>query len=207
MLTGSQTLTLALAEFGVVNNGGLFPGTTMVFDPQGALESVSAQVPSAVTMGGNNGVMAWGKYSDPIISGQIAHFAAGLPVPSADLSLLAGTTETYRLIGGTTGVTNNLKQTIGTLNSATLTVNFGMSAASSIATAHMHWTINGVPHSTTSLTGNLSQPLQGSCGTNCNVEADLALFGPNASHAGMAYGIFDTNPVFSGMGAAAFNKN
>jgi hypothetical protein len=68
----------------------------------------------------------------------------------------------------------------------------------------MNWTIAGVSLST-SLTGVVGQPLQGTCGSNCMVEADLALFGPNASRTDMAYGIFGTS--FSGIGAAAFAKN
>jgi hypothetical protein len=204
ILTGTHTLILVLGEFnfvsnGVVTNGGLFPATTIVFDTQGTLVSVNSRVASSVTMGGNDGVVAWGTYSDPSNSGQLAHFVAGPPAPSSDLNLLAGTTGNYTLIGST-ALTNPAKQTIGTLNSATLAVNFGTSAA----TVGMIWTIAGVPFSTT-LTGVVGQPLHGSCGSNCTVEADLAWLGPNASRAGMAYGIFGTS--FSGIGAAAFAKN
>jgi hypothetical protein len=204
ILMGTHTLTLALGEFnfmsnGVVTNGGLFPGTTMTFDTQGTLVSVNSQIASAVTMGGNDGVMAWGMYSDPSNSGHLAHFVAGLPTPSSDLSLLASTTGNYTLTGST-ALTNLANQTIGTLNSATLAVDFGTSAA----TANMNWTIAGVSFST-SLTGVVGQPLHGACGSKCTVEADLALFGPNASRAGIAYGVFGAS--FSGIGAAAFAKN
>jgi hypothetical protein len=160
---------------------------------------VNSQIASPVTTGGNDAVMAWGLYSDPSNSGHLAYFVAGLPTPSSDLSRIASTTGNYTLIGST-ALTNFATQTVGTLNSATLVVEFETSAA----TAVMNWTIAGVSLST-SLAGVVGQPLQGTCGSNCTIEAYLALFGPNASRASMAYGIFGTS--FSGMGAAASAKN
>jgi hypothetical protein len=205
LLMGTQTLDLALGEFGltrngVVTNGGLFPGSTAVFDEQGKLLSINSTVASSVTMNGNDGVVAWGTFSDSSNGGQLAHFVAGLPVPSSDLRRLGSTTGNYTLLGATS-VTNPSNQTIGTLNSATLAINFGTASV----TANMNWTIAGQGSvSAPALTGTVGQPLTGSCGASCSVEADLALFGPNASRAGMAYGLFGAN--FSGIGAAAFVK-
>jgi len=174
----------------------------MVFDTQGTLTTFNTQAVTSVQMGGNDGIIAWGTFETTTPStfgGNMIHFVTGLPVQSADLSSLGGTTGTYSLIGATP-VTNSTDQIVGSLKSATLSVTFG---ASNPVSAAMTWTINGSPLSAT-LSGSNSGSsffLSGNCGGNCSVQADGALFGPGARRAGMVYGINS-----SMIGAAAFAK-
>jgi len=209
-MTGSQTLD---AERGNYCDGACYgpnSGVTVVFDSSGKLVSYGSIVPSAVQMGGNDGIVAWGTFLDPNAGlGPLTHFVVGTPVPSADLAGLGGTRATYDLLGSTP-VTNSSDAKIGTLNSASLSVNFGVtgpSAPPGTASAAMNWTINGAPLSS-SLTGTGSGAnffLSGSCGGSCSVSADVALFGPNAARAGMVYNIRDFVNI-DALGAAAFAK-
>jgi hypothetical protein len=117
--------------------------------------------------------------------------------------MIAQTTATYTMIGATPVTNSSSTQVIGTLNSASLSVNFGVSGA---ATAGMNWTVNGSPLSAF-LSGKFfsaTTSLSGSCGNGCSVAATTALFGPGAVRAGMAYDIF-VNSI-SGVGAVAFAK-
>ncbi|MBI3527431.1 MAG: FecR domain-containing protein [Betaproteobacteria bacterium] len=174
----------------------------MVFDSQGTLTGFNSQNVTSVQMGGNDGIVAWGTFrslTPSTFGGNVFHFVIGSPVPSSDLANLGGTTATYSLIGATP-VTNGSDQVVGSLNSATLSITFGVSNPVSAA---MTWTINGSPLSAT-LSGSNSGStffLSGSCGGSCFVQADGALFGPNAVRAGMVYGI-NANLV----GAAAFAR-
>jgi len=207
-LLGTQTLDFVQADFCQSAVVCLGSGTgVMVFDSNGKLVSFNGLSASNVQMGGNDGIMAWGSFEAVTRTGVLNYFAVGLPVPSSDLTALGGTTGSYTLIGATP-VTNALNQTIGSLNSATLTVTFGPAAAT--ANAGMNWTINGAP-----VTGSLSGSLSGStfsmfgsanCGISCAVSASGALFGPNAVRAGMAYSISDPTSSLVGAGAAAFAK-
>jgi len=160
-------------------------------------------------MGGNDGIVTWGTFTDPNSQlGALHHFVAGLPVPTADLVNLGGTTGSYSLIGSTP-VTNSSDMVIGTLNSANLIVQFGASAP---VTATMNWTINGSPLNATlaSSSGQTSATflMSGNCGGSCAVNANVALFGPNAARAGMIYNIqdFTRTPTLDALGAAAFAK-
>ena len=181
----------------------------VVFDSNGNLIGFPLVSVSNVKMSGNDGIMAWGTFESLSFgsSSEISHFVVGLPVPSSDLSALGGTTGNYTLFGATT-VTNSSNQAIGTLDSATLTVNF---VSSGLVSAGMNWTINGSPVSA-SLTGTYfgssTFSLFGSanCGTSCSVNSNVALFGPNAVRAGMAYSMFDFASNFNASGAAAFAK-
>lgn len=172
------------------------------FDANGNLLSFGRVPVTAVQMGGNDGIMAWGTFVSASSSfGEISHFVAGTPVPSADLSSLAigKVTGFYSLIGSTP-VTNSANQVVGSLNGATLRVDFSGSLA---AQASMSWTINGAPLSATlsGFAGPFVGGLSGSCGVNCSVNADAQVFGPNAIRAGMVYDI-NSNLI----GAAAFAK-
>ena len=202
ILSGAQILDFVSGNLGdglSLSSGSAVP---MVFDSQGVLTSFNTQTVTAVQMSGNDGIIAWGTFGSQTggtTGGNINHFVTGLPVPSADLSNLGGTTATYSLIGATP-VTNSLDQVAGTLNSATLSVTFG---TSNPVHAAMTWTINGAPLSAT-LSGSNSGSsfsLSGNCGGNCFVQADGAVFGPNAVRAGMIYGI-NANLI----GAAAFAR-
>ena len=189
--------------------GGECPGSgsksPMVIDAKGTLTSFNSEPVTAVQMGGNDGIIAWGTFESltrATTGGNIVHFVTGLPVPSSDLSNLGGTTGTYTLIGATP-VTNVSDKVVGSLNSATLSVTFGASNPVSVSAA-MTWTINGSPLSATLLGSNLGSTFSlfsTSCSSNCKVLANGALFGPNAARAGMVYGI-DSSLI----GAAAFAK-
>jgi len=202
-MIGTQTLDSVTGNYCDGACFGPNSGVTVVFDSAGKLVSFGSVVPTAVQMGGNDGVMAWGTFTDTSSFGALTHFVAGLPVPSADLTNLGGTTASYSLIGSTP-VTDSSNNVVGALNSANLTVNFGPSAS---ASAGMNWTINGAPLSA-SLTGSGSGSnlfLSGNCGGSCSVSADVALFGPNAVRAGMIYNIRDFVSI-DVLGAAAFAK-
>jgi hypothetical protein len=202
ILTGALKLDFVsgnLCDGACLSSGSAAP---MVLDAQGVLTSFNSQSVSAVQMSGNDGIIAWGTFVSPTPStfgGNVIHFVTGTPVPSADLGKLGNTTGTYSLIGGTP-VTDLSDRVVGTLNSATLSVNFG---ASNPVSASMAWTINGAPLSATMSGSNSGSTfsLTGSCGGNCFVEANGGLFGANAARAGMVYGI-NANM----MGAAAFAK-
>lgn len=204
LLTGTQVLNSVTGVFCDGACIGSSSGVTVEFDSSGNLISFNSVIPTSVQMGGNDGLMTWGTFTDSRSFGGLTHFVAGLPVPSADLSNLGGTTGTYALIGST-AVTNSSGQAIGALNSAVLTVSFG---ASAFASAGMNWTINGASLSAT-LSGSGSGSnfsMFGNCGGSCSVNANLALFGPNAIRAGMVYNINDFINNIDGIGAAAFAK-
>ena len=204
MFTGTQVLNSVTGVF--CDGACISPSfdVMMVFDSAGKLTSYESIVPASVRMGGNDGVMAWGTFQDPQSFGGLTHFVVGLPVPAGDLSNLAGTTGTYSLIGSTP-LTDFSGQTVGQLTGASLAVNFGGSA---VASAGLNWTLtSGTSLSATMTgTGSGSNLLLGSCGASCLASAELALFGPNAVRAGMAYKFQDSVRNIDGMGAAAFAK-
>jgi len=204
VLAGTQTLDTLKIDFcdGVCKGGGA--GTTVVFDDKGKLLDFGGEVPATVQMRGNDGIVAWGTFTDSSGFGLLTHFVAGLPVPTSDLANLGGSTATYSLIGATP-VTDSSNNTIGTLNSASLTVVFGLGTVG----VDMNWTINGAPLSaalTGSGEGGTSFSACGSCGLSCSVNADILLFGANAVRAGMIYDIFDPIRSIDGIGAAALKQ-
>jgi hypothetical protein len=150
-------------------------------------------------MSGNDGIVAWGRAVD---GGLLSHFVAGLP--ASGLTALGGLTGSYSLMSGTP-VTDSSDTTIGTLNSATLTVDFGPGSVG----VNMAWTINGSPLNA-NLSGSMSGPsgfASGGCGLSCSVSADILLFGANAVRAGMTYSITDFTSSFGqAIGAAAFTQ-
>ena len=203
-MTGTQTLNSVDGNYCDTACIGFKTGITVVFDSSGKLVSYGSVIPTTVQMGGNDGIVAWGNFTNTSTFGALTHFVAGIPTPAADLTNLGGTTGTYSLIGATP-VTNSSDKVIGTLNSANLTVSFGASAA---ASAGMNWTINGASLSA-ALTGFGSGSnlfLSGNCGGSCSVSADVALFGPNAIRAGMVYNINDFLINLNALGAAVFAK-
>lgn len=177
-------------------------GVPTVFDSQGRLTSFNSQTITAVQMGGNDGIIAWGSFESitrATTGGNINDFVVGLPVPSADLSNLGGTTATYSLIGATP-VTNASDQVVGSMDQGKITLATG---ASNPVIGVFVWTINGSPLIAT-LSGfrsGSSFSLSGSCGASCGVQANGALFGPGAPRAGMVYGIGSDL-----VGAAAFAR-
>ncbi|MEK6209694.1 MAG: FecR family protein [Pseudomonadota bacterium] len=201
-LTGPQTLDSRRIDFcdGVCTGGGF--GATVVFDDKGKLLDFGGEIPATVQMRGNDGIVAWGTFTDS--SSLLTHFVAGLPVPSADLANLGGLTGTYSLISGTP-VTDPSNNTIGTLNSATLTVDFGPGTVG-VDMNWTNWTISGAPPSATLAGGGTgtSFSASGTCGPSCLVRADILLFGANAVRAGMTYDI--SIRCIDGIGAAALKQ-
>ena len=200
-LTGTQTLDTLKIVFsdGVVRGGGF--ARPVVFYNKGTLLDFDGEIPATVQMNGNDGIVAWGRYTDSL--SLLSHFVAGLPVPSSDLASLGGSTGTYSLIGATP-VTDPLNNPIGTLNSASLTVAFGRGTVD----ADMNWTINSTALSAT-LAGTGTEPrffASGSCGPSCSVSADILLFGANALRAGMIYDVSDPINSIAGIGAAALTQ-
>jgi hypothetical protein len=202
-MIGTQTLNTVEGNFCDGACYGPNSDVIVVFDSTGQVVSFNSIVPANVAMGGNDGIVAWGTFTEVSNFGALHHFVAGMPVPSADLTNLGGTTGSYSLIGSTP-VTNGSDSVIGKLNSASLTVNFGPSASYS---ADMKWTINGSPVNAILSgfgSGSTLSSFNNSCGNSCSVSASVALFGPNASRAGMVYNIRDSS--FDALGAAAFTK-
>jgi hypothetical protein len=201
LLTGTQKLDIAKVDFSDGPLKFINSGAPVVFDERGTLTNLNGLVPDTFRMSRNDGIMAWGTFTDS--SGLLTHFVAGLPVPSADLAKLGNSTGTYTLISGTP-VTDSSNNQIGTLDSATLTVAFGLGKVG----VDMDWTINKAPLSA-SLTGSgtgTSFIASGSCGLSCSVSADILLFGANAARAGMIYDISDAILANSGIGAAALTQ-
>ncbi len=204
-LIGTQTVTAVSASYPDSVFYGSAPGVVVEFDSTGKLIKYDSTIPTSVQMGGNDGVIAWGTFTDS--SSLLTHFVVGAPTVSSELSALAiaQTIGTYTLIGSTP-VTNSSNQVIGALNSGSLTINFGNSGA---ATANMNWTLSGTTYSTT-LTGftngasqfNMSTP--GASSGAFAATAAVGLFGPSASRAGMTYNI--TKSGLDAVGAAAFKR-
>jgi len=201
-MTGTQILdTRKIVLGGAALRGGAF-GATVVFDDNGRLLDFNGEIPVTVQMRGNDGIVAWGTFTDS--SSLLTHFVAGLPVPTSDYANLGKMTGTYSLISGTP-VTDSSNSAIGTLNSAILKVAFGLGTVD----VNMNWTINGAPLSAALTGSGLSGPAVsafGSCGQSCSVNADILLFGANAVRAGMTYDINDPIGKFQGIGAAAFTR-
>jgi hypothetical protein len=212
VLTGTLNLDYVIANCVCTTSG----SGTMVFDANGKLTSFGVSLTSGVfavsgvQMGGNDGFIAWGSFASPSsVTGPTAGsvttpFVMGHPASLTD-PMIAQTTATYTMIGATPVTNSSSTQVIGTLNSASLSVNLGVSGA---ATAGMNWTVNGSPLSAF-LSGSFfsaTTSLSGSCGNSCSVAATTALFGPGAVRAGMAYQILDPINSISGVGAVAFAK-
>lgn len=204
-LTGVQTVTTVSAGYPDNIFVGSNSGVVVEFDSAGKLISYDSTIPTSVQMGGNDGVIAWGTFTDS--SSVITHFIVGAPTVSSELTALAiaQTVGTYTLIGSTP-VTNSSNQVVGSLNSGSLTINFGNSGA---ATANMSWNLSGTTYSTTmtGFTNGAAQFNMSTPGASTGVFAATAavgLFGPSASRAGMTYNI--TKSGLDAVGAAAFKR-
>jgi hypothetical protein len=204
-ITGTQTFTSVNVGY---PDGVLYQSQTGIvveFDSSGKLINYDSMTPASVQMAGNDGVIAWGQFTDA--NGFLTHFVVGSPTSSSDLNSLrtAQTIGTYSLIGSTP-VTNSSSSVIGTLNSASMTINFG--GNSGPATASMAWTLSGTSFSATlnGFTNGSGQFFLSGPGSanSSSVNAAVALFGPSASRAGMTYNITGTG--LDAIGAAAFKR-
>jgi hypothetical protein len=141
ILTGTQTLSLATVGIGGVQP---LPMTTVVLDASGAVTQLDTcgdacivTFPTGLKGFGNDGTIAWGHGMSQDASGGMlyAHYVAGIPTPGSDLSALVANNvvATYSLLGGTLPTADALPGQMpfatGTVQSASLTVNFGAATA------------------------------------------------------------------------------
>jgi hypothetical protein len=202
ILSGTQTLD-GIYTFGFGNDNYFQPGT-VVFDSNGVVTSLDGIVPAGpVVQTGNDGIAAWGYFPKSVsVATETLAFVTGLPVTNFSELSAGQKVATYSLIspGGATPVLDPITGgSIGTLNSATMSVNFGNLSA----TAQMGWTIQGSGFAA-NLNGGFDGPifLSGSCFVgSCSVSALGQVFGPNAIRAGITYHFTSGNT--EGIGAAA----
>jgi hypothetical protein len=161
---------------------------------------------------GNDGIIAWGTASG-VTGGEFSmsgptfgtlHWAVGLPTP--DMGPLANMTGTYDLLGATLPTSLYNGDVAGTLNSASMTVNFTASSAGGIL--DMAWTLRGTPVST-------QMSVFGSGGTfsastlqsgSSYAYANGFFAGANAERAGMVYQVDVNSLEESFIGAAALKQ-
>jgi hypothetical protein len=142
LLTGNVLVNNFIASSaggGIRDKGTSF----MVFDSNGDAREIDtcfdgciAKWSGPVLDRGNDGVIAWGRWTGGsttgevynLTNGQSLHYVAGLPATSADLAALrtARVTAEYQLLGGTTPTTPTGQA--GTLIAASLSPDFGNSA-------------------------------------------------------------------------------
>jgi len=141
VLTGTQTLSLATVGIGGVQPLAM---TTVVLDASGAVTQLDTcgdacivTFPTGLKGFGNDGTIAWGHGMSQDASGGMlyAHYVAGIPTLGSDLSALVSNNvvATYSLLGGTLPTADALPGQMpfatGTVQSASLTVNFGAATA------------------------------------------------------------------------------
>ena len=143
LLTGSQRLN---ANLPVTGEGG---SLLFEFDSSGDARAIDlcnegciARWSGPVLERGNDGIIAWGRWTGGYTTGQVIdltngkslHYVAGLATPAADLAALATgrVTAQYQLIGGTAPTTAS-GQT-GTLSAGALSADFGNGAVTASVT-------------------------------------------------------------------------
>jgi hypothetical protein len=179
------------------------------FDSGSVIGSGSATIASD----GNDGVVAWGRWSagsltqdgSPVVSSTPFHYVVGIPATNIPLS----DTATYTIIGATVPTTAGSWTSAGVVDSF-VKVNFGTGASS----FHASFDINGNPVSTFSngvaltlssgkFNGGFTSSLSGlSCG---QLAVTGALMGDGAVRAGMAYHISEFGN--SAYGTIAYTKS
>jgi hypothetical protein len=202
-LTGTQTLSAISGNYCSGACVTSSSGAVVEFDANGKLVNYFSSPVTSVQMGGNDGIIAWGTFVDT--NSRLTQFVVGAPTVSSELSALtiAQTIGTYTLLGSTP-VTNSSNQVIGSLNSGSLTINFGNSGA---ATANMSWSLSGSNYSTTmtGFTNGASQFTMSTASSGAfSAAASVGLFGPSASRAGMTYHV--TTSGVDGLGVAVFKR-
>lgn len=205
LLTGTLNLD-GIYTFGFGNDN-FFQNSAVALDANGVVTNLAGIVPAGpVAQTGNDGIIAWGSFPKvAAVAPEMLVFVTGMPVTNLlDLST-ASKIGSYSLISpnGATPVLDPTSGTpIGTLNSASMTVNFGTSTA----TAQMGWSIQGSGYAA-NLNGNLSGAifLAGSCTVgSCSVSALGQVFGPNAVRAGITYQFVSGS--LNGIGAAGLTQ-
>jgi hypothetical protein len=201
-LKGTQTLDTATALFCDCTTPISQSGVAVVFDADGTLLNFGTVTPSSVEMLGNDGIIAWGSFVDP--SNGLTLFVAGIPT---DISVLSGKAATYTLLGGTS-IYDSSGNKIGSLNAASMSINFLSGSAS--GTMSMDMTLQGQARSLSSIIvspgGAPSTFTLFGCAANFNLSGQGFFAGTNAVRAGFAYNVFDSLLSVSGQGAAALKQ-
>ncbi len=202
-LTGRQQLDGVYASgFGT----GYFQPGTVVLDGNGVVTDFNGIVPIGPgVQTGNDGVVAWGYFPRQIsaVMDMLA-FVTGSPVTNFGDLNAGSKIATYTLLpgGGTPVLDPATGATIGTLSSASMTVNFGALNA----TAQMAWSIQAGSYAA-ALSGSFDGPLylNGSCSVGtCSVSALGQVFGANATRSGIAYQF--SSGSTTGVGSAALGQ-
>jgi hypothetical protein len=219
ILTGTQDVNVAfIKSLGSLEYG----SSTWVFDAAGAARKIDtcfdgceANWAAPVLEQGNDGIIAWGRWTGNVATndfGSVAvdltsgslHYVAGLPTSSTELATLnsGALRATYALLGGTAPTWSG-GGVAGALTAASLTADFGTLRA----TGSVSVNIGGVAYSGTNIASISSSSGQfsvfsfaGSSPGALNFAGFFA--GANAIRAGMAYELYVTGD--SVHGAAAF---
>src|SRR5882724_2942179 len=213
-MTGTRTLDSALALFCDCFTPTTQSGVTVVLDANGKLVNFDNLMPTSAETLGNDGIIAWGSFVDPNSNGGLKLFVAGIPT---DITVLSGKTATYTLLGATSiyqgiqlsgnAVPNAVP--IGTLNAATMSINFLSGSAS--GTMSMDMTLQGQARSVSSISVSMCGPSFflnnfSNCGAIVTVNGQGFFAGTNAIRAGIAYDVSDSQLGVNGQGVAALKQ-
>ncbi len=211
IMTGAKTLDAALALFCDCGFTTIQSGVTVVLDASGKLLNFDNLMPTSAETLGNDGIIAWGSFVDPNSNGGLKLFVAGIPT---DITVLSGKAATYTLLGGTSiyqgaSALNGNAAPIGTLNAATMSINFLSGTAS--GTMSMDMTLLGQARSLSSISvspacGPSSTFSFFGCAANINLSGQGFFAGTNAVRAGIAYDVSDSQLGITGQGVAALKQ-
>jgi hypothetical protein len=220
LLTGTHDLNMAFASADICSDGCEAVikklNNTGTLDASGALVSfldgsVTISGATSIASSGNDGIIAWGRWTSGTVAGGGPDFFGTMSLDSAPLHYIVGLPATdiptsgtgvYNMIGATPPTLMG-SLTSGSVTSSSLTFNF----ASTAVTFNLGMTLDG-----TAVSASLGLTRTGagfggsgfvfpggpfsSCGANLQVQGFLA--GAGASRAGAAYLLHDS---FSGNGA------
>jgi FecR protein len=217
ILTGTQTgMVAAKMGFGPYALGNV----TVIFDSKGAATEIDGvAIATDAADFGNDGVIAWGRGLSNEDGSIMTHYVTALRTPDADLSsLIAGrVVATYTMIGGSSPTGHGFDAVtpafFGTLNSASMTVDFGaqkvnadfkvtMSGLSFVGKA-MGMPMNGA------LFGIDPQNTMASCNSGGGPSCTLSrmegfVAGAGASRGGFAYEVLTPDLIAPGCTSACF---
>jgi hypothetical protein len=239
-ITGSRNYTVVLGRVSAISVpvpvASAFETSPGDINANGALSSFQSGTglwnPGAdgsTTSLGNDGVVAWGRWtagssgfviasSPEGVAGDLLHYVVGLPTSASDPALPTNVTATYSLLGGSASAyTGPGSGTTGSVTSGSMQVTFGSSFAqvdnfTLSINAGNAYTLNSIsPMSiTTSVGGNLQFAGSGTasgCVSGCSTATvSGAFFGSGASRAGLGFGFSDSLAGSQVTGAAAFSR-
>jgi len=180
---------------------------------------MSAEGPQTFPVFGNDGIIAWGRWTGATTGGtgehsgmqftapESLHYVLGTPTPVADISALASagvTNATYVLIGAT-NPTNNFD--IGRLNSASMGVNFvtGKVATTfnlTISSQTFNVNASNVSIIQSGFSTSIGAPIinvsstGGACSCGCTASVEGLFAGKMAERAGYAYQVKSTGDSY-----------